>query len=350
MRAAHAADAEQLRALEEDSCEVDLRGFAEQLAYQRVATVQRKAVEALIEYTTADVVDDDVGTLGFRQGTHLLGKAAVAVHHDDVVRAAQMYFKPSNRTVGYYIPDRSPDRTVVPAAPDLNDTFRNYTSKVSVVRGESFDPTISNIESRIVRSKLPNGMKVSVLSKKTANNMVSATLNDAWVRTEHYRRESKTTFYQVGGSWDQDLGDTFRFTLLGGISKSNADIPVETTFVFDDRDAQGYSFDYSDMRSPKLTFGTSVTDPANFQLAEIRDRPSNVTNKFRTAQLRTIRAPTLERRPDSSDSNRPALAVHVLLDLQLVGNVDGRDGTRAGRSGANAPGELGQVLALPSRR
>src|SRR5207237_2942005 len=119
------------------------------------------------------------------------------------------------------------------------------------------------------------------------NNMVSATLNDAWVRTEHYRRESKTTFYQVGGSWDQDLGDTFRFTLLGGISKSNADIPVETTFVFDDRDAQGYSFDYSDMRSPKLTFGTSVTDPANFQLAEIRDRPSNVTNKFRTAQLRT---------------------------------------------------------------
>ncbi|KAI1690920.1 tonB dependent receptor domain-containing protein [Ditylenchus destructor] len=41
------------------------------------------------------------------------------------------------------------------------------------------------------------------------------------------------------------------------------------------------------MKSPKLTFGTSVTDPANFQLAEIRDRPSNVTNKFRTAQLNT---------------------------------------------------------------
>jgi zinc protease len=95
----------------------------------------------------------------------------------DVVRAAQTYFKPSNRTVGYYIPDRSPDRTVVPAAPDLNDTFRNYTSKVSVVRGESFDPTIPNIASRVVRSTLPNGMKVAVLSKKTANNMVSATID-----------------------------------------------------------------------------------------------------------------------------------------------------------------------------
>lgn len=119
------------------------------------------------------------------------------------------------------------------------------------------------------------------------NNMVSATLNDAWVRTEHYLRESKTEFYQVGATWDQDLSDSFRFTLMGGMSKSDADIPVETTIIFDDRDAQGYSFDYSDMAYPKLTFGTSVTDPANFQLAEIRDRPSNVTNKFKTIQLRT---------------------------------------------------------------
>lgn len=119
------------------------------------------------------------------------------------------------------------------------------------------------------------------------NNMISATLNDAWVRTEHYLRESSTEFYQVGGTWDQDLSDRFRFTALAGVSKSTADIPVETTVIFDDRDAQGYSYDYTDMARPKLTFGTSVTDPANFQLAEIRDRPSNVTNRFKTAQLRT---------------------------------------------------------------
>jgi iron complex outermembrane receptor protein len=119
------------------------------------------------------------------------------------------------------------------------------------------------------------------------NNMISGTFNDAWVRTEHYLRKSTTEFYQVGGSWDQDLSDSFRFTLLGGISKSNADIPVETTIVFDDRDAQGYSYDYTDMKSPKLTFGTNVTDPAVFQLAEIRDRPSEIVNKFKTAQLRT---------------------------------------------------------------
>ncbi|WP_245942357.1 TonB-dependent receptor [Sphingomonas gilva] len=119
------------------------------------------------------------------------------------------------------------------------------------------------------------------------NNMVSATLNDAWVRTEHFLKQSRTEFYQLGATWDQDLTDNFRFTLLGGFSKSDAEVPVETTIIFDDRDAQGYEFDYSDMLHPRLTFGTSVTDPANFQLAEIRDRPSDVVNKFKTVQLRT---------------------------------------------------------------
>lgn len=119
------------------------------------------------------------------------------------------------------------------------------------------------------------------------NDLVTGTFNDAWVRTENYLRESRTDFYQLGASWDQDVSDAFRFTLLGGFSKSDADIPVETTLIYDDRDAANYSYDYTDMRRPRLTFGTSTTDPANFQLAEIRDRPSQVTNKFRTLSLKT---------------------------------------------------------------
>ncbi len=92
----------------------------------------------------------------------------------DLVRVAKAYFKPSNRTVGYYIPDASPDRTVVPPRPDLASVLRDYKSSVSVVRGESFDPTIANVESRVVRTRLANGMRVAVLPKKTANNMVTA--------------------------------------------------------------------------------------------------------------------------------------------------------------------------------
>jgi zinc protease len=95
----------------------------------------------------------------------------------DVVRVAKAYLKPSNRTVGYYIPDMNPDRTVVPQTTDLAKTLDNYKSTINVARAESFDPTIANINSRIVRSRLANGMRVAVLSKKTANNMVMATID-----------------------------------------------------------------------------------------------------------------------------------------------------------------------------
>ena len=94
----------------------------------------------------------------------------------DVVRVAKAYLKPANRTVGYYIPETEPDRTVVPAAPDLAKTLDNYTSTVAVARGETFDPSLQNIDSRIVRSKTSNGMRIAVLSKKTANNMVTASI------------------------------------------------------------------------------------------------------------------------------------------------------------------------------
>jgi zinc protease len=98
------------------------------------------------------------------------------VSPSDVLRVAQAYFKGSNRTVGYYIPDTAPDRTVVPPTPDLEALLANYSSKVTISHAERFDPTPANIESRVVRSKLANGMKAVVLPKETANNMVLATI------------------------------------------------------------------------------------------------------------------------------------------------------------------------------
>ncbi|ROT94049.1 TonB-dependent receptor [Altererythrobacter sp. FM1] len=116
------------------------------------------------------------------------------------------------------------------------------------------------------------------------NNVVSADLENAWIRNERYRRESETDFYQISGKIKQSFGDNFTASLLGGFSKSDATIPVETTIVFDDRDGV-FSYDYSDMKSPLLVYGTDVTDPSNFQLAEFRDRPSSVENKFKTVAL-----------------------------------------------------------------
>jgi zinc protease len=49
----------------------------------------------------------------------------------DVVRVAKDYLKPSNRTVGYFIPDPVPDRTSVPESPDLPRTDNRQYSKPS---------------------------------------------------------------------------------------------------------------------------------------------------------------------------------------------------------------------------
>ncbi len=92
----------------------------------------------------------------------------------DVVRVAKAYLKASNRTVGYYRPDAAPDRTIVPATPNLAELLKDYKSSVVISHAEVFDPTPSNIENRVLRTKLSNGLKVVMLPKTTEAEMVTA--------------------------------------------------------------------------------------------------------------------------------------------------------------------------------
>ncbi len=94
----------------------------------------------------------------------------------EIVRVAKEYLKESNLTVGYFTPDPAPERTVVPETPNLETLLKDFSSDVNITRGESFDPAPANIESRVTRSALANGMKVVMLKKQTANGMVSASI------------------------------------------------------------------------------------------------------------------------------------------------------------------------------
>jgi TonB-dependent receptor len=262
------------------------------------------------------------GLLGWRNAEGTFGVSISAAYSDtntlelgnNTVRWAQARFDSVDGTAcwtdpnrgGTYVPSAECDAVALAFHPRIPryGSVRHDRARLGLTGSVEFAPSdhthieIDGLYSRfrevreekwgevLFRSNERSADIVDYQIDPATNNLVSATVNDAWVRTEHYLRRSITEFYQIGGSWDQDISDTLRFTLLGGYSHSSADIPVETTFVFDDRDAQGYSYDYSDSRHPVLAFGTSVTDPANFQLAEIRDRPSNVTNQFRTVQLR----------------------------------------------------------------
>ncbi|MGI8602115.1 MAG: M16 family metallopeptidase [Verrucomicrobiales bacterium] len=94
----------------------------------------------------------------------------------DVVRVAAAYLKPSNRTLGFFIPESKPDRTVVPEPPDVAALLKDYKGRAAVAQGEDFEASPGNIEKRTTRTKLPNGMRIALLPKETRGDSVSATI------------------------------------------------------------------------------------------------------------------------------------------------------------------------------
>jgi zinc protease len=91
---------------------------------------------------------------------------------DDVLRVANQYIKPDNRTVGIFIPTEKPDRAEIPPIPDVEAMVKDYKGSQSIAAGEEFDPSPANIESRTIRFDLPNGMKAAMLPKKTRGESV----------------------------------------------------------------------------------------------------------------------------------------------------------------------------------
>jgi zinc protease len=94
----------------------------------------------------------------------------------DVQRVATYYTKPSNRTVGVFIPADQPDRAEIPSAPDLVALFKDYKGSTAVAAGEVFDASPAAIESRLRRVTLPGGLKMVLLPKQTRGDTVSAVL------------------------------------------------------------------------------------------------------------------------------------------------------------------------------
>jgi zinc protease len=95
---------------------------------------------------------------------------------EGVARVAASYLKPSNRTVGLFVPTAKPDRADVPAPPDVAAMVKGYTGSAAVAAGEAFDPSPANVDARTKRSTLASGMKVALLPKKTRGGSVRGTL------------------------------------------------------------------------------------------------------------------------------------------------------------------------------
>jgi zinc protease len=104
----------------------------------------------------------------------LVRDRVLQVTPQDVARVAKAYLKDTNRTLGVFIPTKTPDTVEVPAAPEASVALKDYKGGAAISAGEVFDPTPANIEGRLQRSKLPGGMRVDLMPKKTRGGVVLA--------------------------------------------------------------------------------------------------------------------------------------------------------------------------------
>ncbi|WP_116091784.1 TonB-dependent receptor [Sphingomonas crusticola] len=139
------------------------------------------------------------------------------------------------------------------------------------------------------------------------NLLIYGKFDGADIRAEDLNSDYTTKFSQFNVEWEQEFSDRFKATAYAGISKSALDI-VNFTVQLDRYNQPGYSYDYRDsLKYPAINYNFDVTNPANWYVGpnvnptgvypgsplsgvgnqgpEIRYRPQQVTNKFRTGQL-----------------------------------------------------------------
>ncbi len=96
---------------------------------------------------------------------------------EDIQRVAQTYLKQSNRTLGIFVPTQKPDRAEIPniKEADVAAMVKDYKGDALVAQGEAFDPSPTNIESRVKRMKV-GGLDVALLPKENRGDAVVANL------------------------------------------------------------------------------------------------------------------------------------------------------------------------------
>jgi zinc protease len=99
-----------------------------------------------------------------------------AVKPEDVQRVAKNYLKESNRTVAVFIPTSAPERAEIPPVLNVDAMLKDYKGGEAVAAGEAFDPSPAVIESRVTRNRLPGGLRLVFLPKKTRGGTVTALL------------------------------------------------------------------------------------------------------------------------------------------------------------------------------
>jgi zinc protease len=95
---------------------------------------------------------------------------------DDLKAVAKKYYKPSNRTVGVFIPEAKPDRVTVSETPDVAKLLNGYKGKAVAEKKDAFENTIANIQNNTEYGKLSNGSRYALLQKPTKGDKINASI------------------------------------------------------------------------------------------------------------------------------------------------------------------------------
>ncbi|MET0383559.1 MAG: pitrilysin family protein, partial [Burkholderiaceae bacterium] len=102
----------------------------------------------------------------------LLHDRARAMTLEQVNAAAAAWVKPSNRTLGRFIPTDAPDRSPPARRVDPAAALEGFQPTATFGAGETFDSSPANLDRRTEVSTLPNGMKLALLPKKSKGGTV----------------------------------------------------------------------------------------------------------------------------------------------------------------------------------
>jgi len=113
--------------------------------------------------------------------------------------AAAKYLQRNNRTVGMFLPTEKSERVAVPQTPDVAAMVANYKGRAALAEGEAFDPDPTKIEARVKRLELPEGIKVTLLPKKSRGEEARLTL------TLRYGDENTLKGFETAAGYLDDL-------------------------------------------------------------------------------------------------------------------------------------------------
>ena len=159
---------------------------------------------------------------------------------DEVHAAAGAYLVASNRTVGTFVPSKTPTRAPLKETPDIAKLVSGYQGAPPETEGEKFDATLDNIERRTTRATI-GGVKLAILGKQTRGHVVRTRLTLRYGSEADFagggnrlaasvldemlvRGTRKHTFQQLKDKWDE-LDAQVTFASQPGV----LDVSVQTT-------------------------------------------------------------------------------------------------------------------------